>query len=183
MNIILRILLAIYAFFLTIASLFAMLITIRRDVLTETYTYLYQQVLEYRNPSIVMFIIASIFFCLSLTFLLSGFKPEGDKKAIVKYNKNGEVRITLNSIENIALATSRKMSGIRDSKAYVTKSGEGVHITLKAIVLPDINVPLLSEDMQLKVKSSVEDCTGVRVDSVRVLIESIFTGYKTSRVE
>lgn len=183
MNIILRILLAIYAFFLTIASLFAMLVTIRSDILTQTYTYLYSEVLANRNPSIVMFIIASIFFCLSLTFLLSGFKPEGDKKAIVKYNKNGEVRITLNSIENIALATSRKLSGIRDSKAYVTKSGEGVNITVKAIVLPDINVPLLSEDLQLKVKNSVEDSTGVRVDGVRVMVESIFTGYKTSRVE
>jgi len=183
MNIILRILLAIYAFFLTIASMFAMLVTIRRDILSDAYTYLYNDVLNNRNPSIVMFIIASIFFCLSLTFLLSGFKPEGDKKAITKFNKNGDIRITLNSIENIALATSRKMSGIRDSKAYVTKVGENVSITVKAIVLPEINIPLLSEDMQIKVKSAVEDCTGVQVDSVKILIESIFTGYKSSRVE
>ncbi len=183
MNIILRVLLAIYAFFLTIASLFAMLVTIRSDLLTKTYIYLFNDVLNFRNPSIIMFIIASIFFCLSLTFLLSGFKPEGDKKAIVKYNKNGDIRITLNSIENIALATSRKLNGIRDSKAYVYKSGEGVVITVKAIVLPEVNVPTLSEDMQFKVKSAVEDCTGVRVDSVRVIIESIFTGYKAARVE
>lgn len=183
MNIILRVLLAIYAFFLTIASMFAMLVTIRSDILTDAYTYLFNDVLAYRNPSIVMFIISSIFFCLSLTFLLSGFKPEGDKKAIVKYTKNGDIRITLNSIENIALATSRKLSGIRDSKAYVTKVGDGVSITVKAIVQPDINIPLLSEDMQLKIKSSVEDCTGVQVDSVKILVESIFTGYKSARVE
>ncbi|EPR13216.1 alkaline shock response membrane anchor protein AmaP [Ruminiclostridium papyrosolvens] len=183
MNIILRVLLAVYAFFLTIASMFAMLVTIKSDILSEAYTYLYNDVLAYRNPSILMFIVSSIFFCLSLTFLLSGFKPEGDKKAITKYNKNGDIRITLNSIENIALATSRKLNGIRDSKAFVTKVGEGVSITVKAIVLPDINIPLLSEDMQQKVKSAVEDCTGVQVDSVRVLVESIFTGYKSARVE
>ncbi len=183
MNIILRVLLAVYAFFLTIASMFAMLVTIKSDILSEAYTYLYNDVLAYRNPSILMFIVSSIFFCLSLTFLLSGFKPEGDKKAITKYNKNGDIRITLNSIENIALATSRKLNGIRDSKAFVTKIGEGVSITVKAIVLPDINIPLLSEDMQQKVKSAVEDCTGVQVDSVRVLVESIFTGYKSARVE
>jgi len=163
--------------------MFAMLITIRSDILTDTYTYLYKEVLANRNPSIFMFIIASIFFCLSLTFLLSGFKPEGDKKAIIKYNKNGDIKITLNSIENIALATSRKLAGIRDSKAYVTKVGESVSITVKAIVLPEINIPLLSEDMQIKIKSSVEEFTGVQVNSVKVLIESIFTGYKSSRVE
>jgi uncharacterized alkaline shock family protein YloU len=163
--------------------MFAMLVTIRSDILTDTYTYLFREVLANRNPSIVMFIISSIFFCLSLTFLLSGFKPEGDKKAIVKYNKNGDIRITLNSIENIALATSRKLSGIRDSKAYVTKVGESVSITVKAIVFPEINIPLLSEDLQGKVKSSVEECTGVQVDSVKVLVESIFTGYKSARVE
>lgn len=183
MNIILRVLLAVYAFFLTIASMFAMLVTIKSDILSEAYTYSYNDVLAHRNPSIIMFIVSSIFFCLSLTFLLSGFKPEGDKKAIIKYNKNGDIRITLNSIENIALATSRKLNGIRDSKAFVTKVGEGVSITVKAIVLPDINIPLLSEDMQQKVKSAVEDCTGVQVDSVRVLVESIFTGYKSARVE
>jgi uncharacterized alkaline shock family protein YloU len=183
MNIILRVLLAVYAFFLTIASMFAMLVTIRSDLMKQVYTYLNDNVLAYRNPSIIMFIISSIFFCLSLTFLLSGFKPEGDKKAITKYNKNGDIKITLNSIENIALATSRKMNGIRDSKAYVTKIGDGVTITVKAIVLPDINIPLLSEDMQMKVKSAVEDCTGVQVESVKILIESIFTGYKSARVE
>lgn len=183
MNIILRVLLAVYAFFLTIASMFAMLVTIRSDLMKQAYTYLNDNVLAYRNPSIIMFIISSIFFCLSLTFLLSGFKPEGDKKAITKYNKNGDIKITLNSIENIALATSRKMNGIRDSKAYVTKIGEEVSITVKAIVLPDINIPLLSEDMQMKVKSAVEDCTGVQVESVKILIESIFTGYKSARVE
>ncbi len=84
MNIILRVLLAVYAFFLTIASMFAMLVTIKSDILSQTYTYLYNDVLAYRNPSIIMFIVSSIFFCLSLTFLLSGFKPEGDKKG---YNK------------------------------------------------------------------------------------------------
>ncbi|GAE87655.1 hypothetical protein JCM21531_1043 [Acetivibrio straminisolvens JCM 21531] len=103
-------------------------------------------------------------------------------KSISKYNNVGEVRISLNTIESIALAASRKLGGVKDNKAYVTKQGDNVVISIKTIVMPDINIPALLEDIQMKVKKSVEETTGIGVNEVKVSVENIYTGYR-SRVE
>ena len=76
----------------------------------------------------------------------------------------------------------RKIAGIRDNKAYVTKQGDHVSVYIKTIVMPDVNIPALLEDIQLKVKKSVEETTGIAVNEVKASVENIYTGYK-SRVE
>ena len=75
-----------------------------------------------------------------------------------------------------------KIAGIRDNKAYVTKQGDHVSVYIKTIVMPDVNIPALLEDIQLKVKKSVEETTGIAVNEVKASVENIYTGYK-SRVE
>ena len=184
MNIFFRVLLAIYAFCLAIVSAIAMLVTIKPVIFESIYSYLSHNVLNSRNASIGMFIIAFIFFVLSFTFLLSGFKSNKDKKAVSKYTNIGEIRISLNSIENIALNVSKKFNGVRDTKANVLKKDENVLITIRVVVMPDINIPALAEDMQSIVKKSVEESSGIAVEEVRVLVDGIFsgTGYKP-RVE
>ena len=181
MNILFRVLLAIYAFCLAIISLVTMIITIKPEVLESIYQYITKTVLP-GNGSFIMLFIAFIFFALSVTFLLSGFKSDKDKKAVSKYTNIGEIKISLNSIESIALAASRRLNGVKESKAYVTKLGDGVAVVIKALVLADINIPALSEDIQVKVKKSIEDSSGITVTDVKVLVENIYTGYR-SRVE
>lgn len=184
MNILFRVLLAFYAFCLTILSVISMIVTFRRDVLDKIYKYLADTVLASGYSSFIMLFISFIFFVLSITFLLSGFKSEKNKRSVSKLTSIGEIKISLNSIENIALSASRKTTGIKDTKARVIKINDSVSITVTAVVLPDINIPALSEDIQNKVKKSVEESSGISVNDVKVVIESIFTGapYK-SRVE
>jgi len=184
MNIFFRVLLAVYAFCLAIISALAMLVIAKPIILETIYGYLTDNVLNSRGASIVMFIVAFIFFILSLTFLLSGFKSNKDKKAVSKHTSIGEIKISLNSIESIALNTSKKLSGIKDTRASVNKIDNNVSITISAVVLPDINIPALSEDIQTRVKKSVEESSGIIVNDVKVVIENIYSGagYK-SRVE
>lgn len=182
MNIIFRILLAFYAFCLTVISLISMLVTLRPEMLDKTSTFLMENVLTNQGLTILLLIVEIVFFGLSLMFLLSGVKSEKDKKFISKYNNVGEIKISLNTIESIALAASKKLGGVKDNKAYVTKQGDNVSIYIKTIVMPDINIPALLEDIQKKVKKSVEETSGITVNEVRVSVENIYTGYK-SRVE
>lgn len=182
MNILFRILLTVYAFCLTIISVIAMLVTFKPVLFDNISFYLSENVLQNYGPKIIMFSIAFIFFVLSLVFLLSGFKSGKDKKAVSKYTNIGEIKISLNSIENIALTASRKLMGVKETRAYVTKLDDSIMVLIKAVVLPDINIPSLSEDIQTRVKSSIEESSGIKVNEVKVLIENIYTGYK-SRVE
>lgn len=182
MNIIFRVLLAFYAFCLTVISLISMVMTLNSDMFRRTSDYVMESLLSGKASRILLFIIEMIFFGLSLVFLLSGVKSEKNKKAISKFNNSGEVRISLNTIESITLAAARKLNGVKDTKAYVAKDGDNVSILVKTVVLSDINIPTLLEEIQIAVKKSVEDTSGIKVNTVRVSVENIYTGYK-SRVE
>lgn len=183
MNLFFRILLTVYAFCLTILSLIAVLIFFRVPIFVKILDYLKYEVLQDSKSSITMSIISLVFFIISITFLLSGVKSNKDKKAVSKYTNIGEIKISLNSIESIALAASRRLNGVRETKASVTNLDDTVAITIKAVVLPDINIPALSEEIQVKVKNSVEESSGVKVNDVKVIVDNIYTGYKASRVE
>jgi uncharacterized alkaline shock family protein YloU len=125
-----------------------------------------------------------VFFALSITFLLSGVRSNKDKKAISKNTNFGEIRISLNSIENIALNTVKKFQSIRETKAKVYKIDETIAIVVNAVIMPDVNIPSMSQDVQARVKRSVEESTGIEVKEVKVVIDGIHTGnvYK-ARVE
>ncbi|HAA42834.1 MAG TPA: alkaline shock response membrane anchor protein AmaP [Ruminiclostridium sp.] len=182
MNIIFRILLAFYAFCLTVISLILMIVTLNKEMFINITNFLEKTVLSNKASVILLFIVELIFFGLSLMFLLSGVRSERNRKSITRFNKIGEVKISLNTIENIALAASRRNNGVRDSKAYVKRTGENVSVHIRVVVMPDINIPALLEDIQKRVKKSVEETSGILVDDVKVFVENIYTGYR-SRVE
>lgn len=182
MNIFSRILLFVYAICLTIISFIAMIVAASPKFFNTISDYVKYNILTNRLGDFIMFIVALIFWGTSLIFLFSGFRNNKDKKAMSKFTNIGEIKISLDTLESIALAASRKLNGVKDTKAHVTKYEDGVIIVIRAVVLPDINIPALSEDIQLKVKKSIEESSGVRVNHVKVLVENIYTGYR-SRVE
>lgn len=182
MNIFFRVVLAVYAFFLTIFSFLMIVLTFRPVFLEKISEYLLKEVLPNRNASIILLIIELAFFVISLVFLFSGFRVKKERKAVTRFTNIGEIKISLNTIESISLSATKKMSGVKECKAQVWKNGEGVIIAIKTVVLTDINIPTLLEDIQVKVKKSVEDSTGVVVNEVRALVDNVYSGYK-SRVE
>lgn len=109
-------------------------------------------------------------------FLLSGVRSSKDKKAVSKHTNIGEISISLNSIENIAINASKKTNGVRETKTLVRKSDDGVEIEIRLVVMPDMSIPVITEDVQQRVKKSVEDTAGVIVKAVRVVVDSIYSG-------
>jgi uncharacterized alkaline shock family protein YloU len=186
MNIFFRILLAIYAFCLAVFSALTMLMAVKADIYQSVFKAPVDAIFSSNTPGprIAAFLIALVFFALSLMFLLSGVRSSKDKKAVSKYTNIGEVRISLNSIDNIATNASRKANGVKDTKTEVRNADDGVSIIVRAVVLPDISIPAISEDIQMRVKKSVEECSGIAVKDVKIIVDSIYSGmtYK-SRVE
>lgn len=186
MNIFFRVLLAFYAFCLAVISAICMIITVKTEIFAIIYRYIDDFVFSNKSPGprVVMFLITLLFFILSIMFLLSGVKSSKDKKAVSKHTNIGEVRISLNSIENIALNASRKVNGVKDTKALVKKHDDSVEVIAKIVVMPDMNIPAITEDVQLRIKKSVEECSGISVKEVKAVVESIYSGsIVKSRVE
>jgi len=183
MNLGFRILMAFYGFCLTIVSFVTMVISLKPEFFDKMSTNVSVELQQNRNFSVMLFVVGFIFFSISLTFLLSGFKSPKDKKAVKKHTNIGLIRISHSALENIALNATRKINAVKDAKAYINSVGENnVSVLIKVVVQADVNIPVLSEDIQVRVKKSVEDSSGVNVAEVRVVVENIYSAYK-ARVE
>jgi len=178
MNIFFRVLLAVYAFCLAVFSAFAMYVAAFPETYVEISGYIIQAISADNAIAlrVSVFIVALVFFALSIMFLLSGIRSSKDKKAVSKHTNIGEIMISLNSIENIAINASKRTNGVKESKTVVRKSEDGVEIEVRIIVMPDMSIPVITEEVQGRVKKSVEDISGVSVRSVRVVVDSIYSG-------
>jgi len=186
MNIFFRVLLAVYAFCLAVLSVFVMYIAFIPKAFTDITGLVTRAISSDIGTTlrVIIFIIGLIFFAMSITFLLSGVRSNKDKKAVSKQTNIGEIRISLNSIENVAINASKRSNGVKESKTLVRKADDGVEIEVRIVVMPDLSIPVISEEVQNRVKKSVEEASGIAVRNVKVIVDSIYTGitYK-ARVE
>ncbi|MCT4621558.1 MAG: alkaline shock response membrane anchor protein AmaP [Marinisporobacter sp.] len=119
-------------------------------------------------------IVPAIFFILSLRFLFSGSKKNDFKgNAVIKHTSYGEVKITMETIENMAHKCAQGVHGLRDIKAISRHSHDGLVITIKAFALSDINIPEKAMAIQKKTKEHIEETTGVAVKEVKITINDI----------
>lgn len=138
--------------------------------------------LESFSSKVLLFLISIILLGMNLVFLFSGLTENKEKKAVTKLTNFGQVSISINTLENIALTATKKINGIKETKAYVTRRLDTISVLLKIVVLAELNIPTLAEDTQVRVKKTIEESTGIVVENVKVLVENIYGGYK-SRVE
>jgi len=177
MNIIFRIALAIYAFCLTVISAIAILFTLRPYKFLIIADYIYTT-LQKNSYLFITLAIEIVFLALSVTFLSSGIRSSKDKRAVSKFTDIGEIKISLDSIEGVALSAVKRINSVKDTKAYISKDRDCVSILIKVTVSPDASIPSISEEIQKKVRKSVEDCCGIKVSQVKVLIEDVYSSYK-----
>ncbi len=184
MGFIFRVLLVVYTFCLAVVSAVFLIITFEHSILDSIYYYLSDTVFKNTYATLIMLAIVLVFFVLSVVFFLSGFKTGKEKKAVTKKTEVGEISISLDTIESIALSAARKMPGIVGTRASVSKLDNEVSITVKTNVIQDVNIPSLSEQMQNEVREAVESSSGITVRDVRIIIDNISNndGHKVGAV-
>lgn len=123
-----------------------------------------------------------ILFFLSLTLFLSVFRTKPVKDAIVHETSLGIIRLTLPALENLVIKSAKSVYGIREVKTQIKAQLDSVSIHLKVQVLPDLNIPQITEELQKKVKEYLVKTTGINVDNVKVTVNKI-TWEAKSRVE
>jgi uncharacterized alkaline shock family protein YloU len=97
----------------------------------------------------------------------------------------GDIRISMETVENLSLKAARRTRGVKDLKARVKVSPAGLEIIIRAIVDGESSIPQLTEEMQTGIKQHIEDITGIPVAVVTVFIANIQQSSPTfkSRVE
>ncbi|MDF9407487.1 MAG: hypothetical protein A4E52_00203 [Pelotomaculum sp. PtaB.Bin013] len=125
---------------------------------------------------------AGIFWALMAILILAGVRlfwigvSKSDRVGryvVLTESALGQIRVSIQAIENLVVKVVTQVNGVREVKPRIVSVSQGVGIQIRAVVTPDINVPDVSERIQVLVKEKVFEITGITVGSVRVSIDNI----------
>lgn len=164
-----RVLLFIYSFCLTVI----LVITAFWEAGWINTPYLFLRENDLLLDSGVVFIFLGLFILIGIRLFWVSVKPERKKQIIIQEGALGKVRLAIPAIESLVEKTVAQNSGVREIKAQVATVPQGIGIKIRATVTPDIQIPEISRVIQEKVKEKVLEITGITVQEVSILINSI----------
>lgn len=112
--------------------------------------------------------------------LKSGKSEPKTSTVIVNEGIDGQVSMTIPAIKVIIMKAVKKVEGIKEIKATVNNKPEGLDVLLHTMINPDYNVPEMSERIQTAVRQQLEVTGGLKVSSIRVLIDDLGSAARQS---
>ncbi|MGG1600248.1 alkaline shock response membrane anchor protein AmaP [Paenibacillus naphthalenovorans] len=141
----------------------------------------------YDMDTAVIFIPVTIaVFLISIRFLyLAVRRGKSDVPSIDQRTDFGDIRISLDTVENLALKAAGRTRGVKDLRSRVKVNQAGLEFVIRVIVDGESSIPALTEEIQGNVKNHIEDITGIPVAHVTVFVANIQQSSPTfkSRVE
>ncbi len=126
------------------------------------------------NQRLIIGAVIAVFLIISIKFFIQSLSVANKPaQAIVRETELGQVRISVEAIENLIYRVANQINGISEIKSRVACLPEGINIFLRVILLPEVNVPQTSDEIQNKVRDYISEFAGVSVRSVKVLVDSI----------
>ncbi len=126
--------------------------------------------------------VSFIVFLLSLRFLFVSLKVNNPRQS--SYNivtSLGEIMISIVTIENISLKAAFRVRGVKDVKAKVKVTPQGLDLALRTIVDGVQPIPQLTEEIQQQVNKDVSEITGIQVSNVSVFVSNILQNTSAKR--
>jgi uncharacterized alkaline shock family protein YloU len=180
-----RLLLFIYSLIVGIISVVALCIVSRW--ITEKQVSAWIHDLYNSLPWFVAVLIAvcAVVLLISLRFLyLSLRRGNASAPSIDQRTDFGDIRISLETVENLALKAATRQRGVKDLRARIRIAESGIDIMLRAVVDGESSIPVLTEEIQKAVKEHIEEITGIPVSSVTVFVANVIQNQSfKSRVE
>lgn len=140
----------------------------------------------YRPAQAAVIVGAVVLFLISLRFFVVSFgRGRGVAPSINQRTEHGDIQISVETVENLALKAASRSRGVKDLRARVRVGEAGLHITIRAFVDGESAIPTLSEDMQRTISEQIEETTGIPVADVSIFIANLTQAPTTfkSRVE
>jgi uncharacterized alkaline shock family protein YloU len=130
--------------------------------------------------------VAVIILLISIRFFVLSVRTGGSSApSINQRTEHGDIRISVETVENLALKAASRTRGVKDLRARVRVTESGLEILIRAFVDGEGSIPTLSEEMQRTVSTQIEEATGIPVAEVSVFIANVTQAPTTfkSRVE
>ncbi|MFA6636090.1 MAG: alkaline shock response membrane anchor protein AmaP [Candidatus Omnitrophota bacterium] len=113
------------------------------------------------NARVTLGVVGVIIAGTGFLALVKSRKNRRSDRLITFQNPDGEVTVSISAIENFVQRVARDIPGISDAKAAVKVGKKGIMIRSYVAVSAGTNIPAATENIQLTVKSKVQDMLGV----------------------
>jgi uncharacterized alkaline shock family protein YloU len=139
---------------------------------------------EMASIQITTIIVAAVFILISIRILYLTLRSGKSTPSIDQRTDFGDIRISVETVENLSLKAATRVKGTKDIKARVQVNQAGLEITIRTMVDGESSIPELTEEIQRMVKGHLEEVTGIPVASVSVYVANIIQSQSfKSRVE
>ncbi|HEY8347535.1 MAG TPA: alkaline shock response membrane anchor protein AmaP [Symbiobacteriaceae bacterium] len=128
-------------------------------------------------------IIGFMFFISSVRLITLAFRRQGGGQPVVHETSLGEVRISLEAVENLVRKVARSTKGVREMKAVVRHGKDGLCVSLRGTVSPDVAIPEVSEEIQNNVRQYVKRVVGVELAEIQLEVENIASDSRRTRLD
>ncbi|MBU7007637.1 alkaline shock response membrane anchor protein AmaP [Phosphitispora fastidiosa] len=130
--------------------------------------------LLHMNNRLVLGVTAMVYFIVSVRFLfLALSSAKRPAQAVVQETGMGQVRVSVDALENMVRRVTAQIKGVRDVKPRVACLPEGVSVFLHVSMAPETNIPGTSDEIQQKVAAYIEEIAGIKVQAVKILVKSV----------
>ncbi|MEX2415968.1 MAG: alkaline shock response membrane anchor protein AmaP [Paenibacillaceae bacterium] len=123
-----------------------------------------------------LLIVSIVFLFISVRlFYLAIRRNQTHSPSIDLPSTHGNVSISMDTVQNVALRASGKVKGLNELKARIQMKDSGLEIDLQTKIDGESPIPRITEDVQRIVKEQVELLTGIPVAKVSVYVANIVT--------
>lgn len=169
MNVLWRLLGALFALVIVAMATVAVALTVSRIELSYWVAWLERvrgdDAWVVRIGSVLVVLLACVYFAK-----VTRRRKEPVIEGITQRTAYGDVLISLDTIENVALKVASRTRSMYDWKAQVRVGEQGIALSFEAYVDGEAEIPPMSEDVQRAVKEAVERIAGVPVTTVGIRI-------------
>jgi len=117
----------------------------------------------------------------SLRLLYSAFAQP--RMQLVHETELGEVRISREAVETLVQRVARQIRGVREVRARVGLTGDGVTASARIWVSPDVGIPALAQQLQEELRRAMREVVGVELSALTLKVENIASEGRRLRVE
>lgn len=120
----------------------------------------------------ILFVLSGLIL-LGLVIIFNILKKDNKNYYITKFTPDGEVNITYETIKSIAFRATSQIRGLKEVKVLVKPNGEKLNLLIKVLILPELNIPQTSTEIQRLVKTQIESIAEIPVGDVKVIVENL----------
>lgn len=138
------------------------------------------------NTAVAVIVTSIVLLLISIRLLVISLRTgQGSASSIDQRTEFGDIRISMETVENLALKVAARSRGAKELKARVRVNNAGLEIELRTVVDGESSIPVLTEEIQSAIKEHIEEITGIPVAAVAVYVANIAQNNHTfkSRVE